>query len=118
MVLKVKRVSLLWLHQQTRCFRPSIYVLVFDRQVIVPLPDVKGREQILKVHMEKVVLSRDANALVIARGTPGFSGADLANLVNEAALFAARSNKRKVSMTELEKAKDKIMMGAEDLQWL
>ena len=85
----------------------------FDRQVIVPLPDVKGREQILKVHMEKVVLSRDANALVIARGTPGFSGADLANLVNEAALFAARSNKRKVSMTELEKAKDKIMMGAE-----
>ncbi|HJN38079.1 MAG TPA: ATP-dependent zinc metalloprotease FtsH [Gammaproteobacteria bacterium] len=85
----------------------------FDRQVIVPLPDVKGREQILKVHMERVVLSKDAEPLVIARGTPGFSGADLANLVNEAALFAARSNKRKVSMTELEKAKDKIMMGAE-----
>lgn len=85
----------------------------FDRQVVVPLPDIRGREQILKVHMRKVPLSADANPLVIARGTPGFSGADLANLVNEAALFAARANKKEVSMTEFEKAKDKIMMGAE-----
>src|SRR5690606_38954666 len=79
----------------------------FDRQVIVPLPDIKGREQILKVHMRKVPLDDDARAEVIARGTPGFSGADLANLVNEAALFAARANKRLVSMEDLEKAKDK-----------
>lgn len=85
----------------------------FDRQVVVPLPDIRGREQILKVHMRKVPLSDDANATNIARGTPGFSGADLANLVNEAALFAARSNKRKVSQHEFEQAKDKIMMGAE-----
>ena len=85
----------------------------FDRQVVVPLPDVRGRELILKVHMRKVPLSDDVRPGVIARGTPGFSGADLANLVNEAALFAARSNKRVVSMDEFEKAKDKIMMGAE-----
>lgn len=85
----------------------------FDRQVVVPLPDIRGREQILKVHMRKVPLSTDANALVIARGTPGFSGADLANLVNEAALFAARANKKEVTMLEFEKAKDKILMGAE-----
>jgi cell division protease FtsH len=85
----------------------------FDRQVVVPLPDIRGRELILKVHMRKVPLDDDVNPSVIARGTPGFSGADLANLVNEAALFAARSNKRVVSMDEFEKAKDKIMMGAE-----
>ena len=85
----------------------------FDRQVVVPLPDVRGRELILKVHMRKVPLSDDVRPGVIARGTPGFSGADLANLVNEAALFAARANKRVVSMDEFEKAKDKIMMGAE-----
>jgi cell division protease FtsH len=85
----------------------------FDRQVVVPLPDVRGREQILKVHMRKVPMADDAKASVIARGTPGFSGADLANLVNEAALFAARANKRLVDMEDLEKAKDKIMMGAE-----
>ena len=85
----------------------------FDRQVVVGLPDVRGREQILKVHMRKVPLGDDVNASVIARGTPGFSGADLANLVNEAALFAARFNKRLVSMNEFERAKDKIMMGAE-----
>ncbi len=85
----------------------------FDRQVVVPLPDVRGRELILKVHMRKVPLSEDVNPSIIARGTPGFSGADLANLVNEAALFAARANKRVVSMDEFEKAKDKIMMGAE-----
>ena len=85
----------------------------FDRQVVVGLPDVRGREQILKVHMRKVPLSEDVNASVIARGTPGFSGADLANLVNEAALFAARGNRRMVSMEEFERAKDKIMMGAE-----
>jgi len=85
----------------------------FDRQVVVPLPDVRGREQILKVHMRKVPLGDDVNASYIARGTPGFSGADLANLVNEAALFAARSNRRTVGMDDLEKAKDKIMMGAE-----
>lgn len=85
----------------------------FDRQVVVGLPDVRGREQILKVHMRRVPLATDMDVLVIARGTPGFSGADLANLVNEAALFAARSNKRVVSMIEFEKAKDKIMMGAE-----
>ena len=85
----------------------------FDRQVVVPLPDVKGREQILKVHMRKVPLSNDVEPLTIARGTPGFSGADLANLVNEAALFAARGNSRDVSMNDFERAKDKIMMGAE-----
>jgi len=85
----------------------------FDRQVVVPLPDIRGRELILKVHMRKVPLGEDVKPSVIARGTPGFSGADLANLVNEAALFAARSNKRVVSMDEFERAKDKIMMGAE-----
>ena len=85
----------------------------FDRQVVVPLPDVRGRELILKVHMRKVPLDDDVNPSVIARGTPGFSGADLANLVNEAALFAARANKRVVSMEQFEQAKDKIMMGAE-----
>jgi cell division protease FtsH len=85
----------------------------FDRQVVVPLPDVRGREQILKVHMRKVPIADDVKPGIIARGTPGFSGADLANLVNEAALFAARVNKRNVSMDEFEKAKDKIMMGAE-----
>jgi cell division protease FtsH len=85
----------------------------FDRQVVVPLPDIRGRELILKVHMRKVPLDDDVKPSVIARGTPGFSGADLANLVNEAALFAARANKRVVSMEEFEKAKDKIMMGAE-----
>ncbi len=85
----------------------------FDRQVVVGLPDVRGREQILKVHMRKVPLGGDVEASLIARGTPGFSGADLANLVNEAALFAARGNKRVVSMVEFELAKDKIMMGAE-----
>jgi cell division protease FtsH len=85
----------------------------FDRQVVVPLPDVRGREQILKVHMRKVPLGEDVKPSLIARGTPGFSGADLANLVNEAALFAARANKRIVGMEEFERAKDKIMMGAE-----
>ncbi|UTV27261.1 ATP-dependent zinc metalloprotease FtsH [Photobacterium atrarenae] len=85
----------------------------FDRQVVVGLPDVRGREQILKVHMRKVPLDGDVKPALIARGTPGFSGADLANLVNEAALFAARGNKRTVSMVEFELAKDKIMMGAE-----
>lgn len=85
----------------------------FDRQVVVSLPDIRGREQILKVHMRKVPLSTDVDAGVIARGTPGFSGADLANLVNEAALFAARQDKRTVAMAQFEQAKDKIMMGAE-----
>jgi cell division protease FtsH len=85
----------------------------FDRQVVVPLPDVRGREQILRVHMRKVPLGDDVKPGVIARGTPGFSGADLANLVNEAALFAARANRRIVSMEEFDRAKDKIMMGAE-----
>ena len=85
----------------------------FDRQVVVGLPDILGREQILKVHLRKVPMADDVNASVIARGTPGFSGADLANLVNEAALFAARANKRLVDMDDMEKAKDKIMMGAE-----
>jgi cell division protease FtsH len=85
----------------------------FDRQVVVPLPDVRGREQILKVHMRKVPLDSSVRPAVIARGTPGFSGADLANLVNEAALLAARANRRTVSMEEFDKAKDKIMMGAE-----
>ena len=85
----------------------------FDRQVVVPLPDMLGREQILKVHMRKVPIGDDVDAKIIARGTPGFSGADLANLINEAALFAARFNKRLVEMSEFDKAKDKIMMGAE-----
>ena len=85
----------------------------FDRHVVVPLPDIRGREQILKVHMRKAPVADDVNAAIIARGTPGFSGADLANLVNEAALFAARSDKRFVDMEDFEKAKDKIMMGTE-----
>jgi cell division protease FtsH len=85
----------------------------FDRQVVVPLPDVRGREQILKVHMRKIPAAEDVKASVLARGTPGFSGADLANLVNEGALFAARANKKLVDMDDMEKAKDKIMMGAE-----
>ncbi len=85
----------------------------FDRQVVVPLPDIRGREHILNVHLRKVPLADDVKPSLIARGTPGFSGADLANLVNEAALFAARRNKRLVSMEELDMAKDKIMMGAE-----
>ena len=85
----------------------------FDRQVVVPLPDIRGREQILLVHMRKVPLAPDVKADIIARGTPGFSGADLANIVNEAALFAARGNKRLVDMDDFERAKDKIMMGAE-----
>ena len=85
----------------------------FDRQVAVGLPDVRGREQILKVHMRKVPLAKNVDASVIARGTPGFSGADLANLVNEAALMSARENKKTVAMPEFEKAKDKILMGPE-----
>jgi cell division protease FtsH len=85
----------------------------FDRQVVVPLPDVRGRDQILKVHMRKVPVAPNVDAHVLARGTPGFSGADLANLVNEAALFAARRNGRTVDMVDFEKAKDKIIMGAE-----
>jgi len=85
----------------------------FDRQVVVPLPDIRGREQIIKVHMRKVALGNDVEPNVIARGTPGFSGADLANLVNEAALFAARANKKLVEMEDFERAKDKVMMGAE-----
>lgn len=85
----------------------------FDRQVVVPLPDIRGREQILRVHLGKVPMDVNVDVMAIARGTPGFSGADLANLVNEAALFAARDNKRKVTIHELDKAKDKIMMGAE-----
>ena len=85
----------------------------FDRQVVVPLPDVRGRSQILKVHMRKVPTAESVDSMVIARGTPGFSGADLANLVNEAALFAARANRKVVAMAEFERAKDKIMMGAE-----
>jgi len=85
----------------------------FDRQVYVPLPDIRGRELILKVHMRKVPVAEDVDPNILARGTPGFSGADLANLVNEAALFAARANKRLVDMEDFEKAKDKIVMGAE-----
>ncbi len=85
----------------------------FDRQVVVPLPDIRGREQILKVHMRKVPISQNVDAHVLARGCPGFSGADLANLINEAALFAARRNGRTVDMSDFEKAKDKIIMGAE-----
>jgi cell division protease FtsH len=84
----------------------------FDRQVVVPLPDIRGREQILMVHMRKVPCAPDVDANVIARGTPGMSGADLANLVNEAALFAARRTKRFVEMDDFEAAKDKIFMGA------
>ncbi len=85
----------------------------FDRQVVVPLPDIRGREQVIKVHMRKVPVAPDVDAMVLARGTPGMSGADLANLVNEAALFAARGNKRLVDMEDFEKAKDKIFMGPE-----
>ena len=85
----------------------------FDRQVVVPFPDIRGRAQILRVHLQKVPVENHVEVMPIAKGTPGFSGADLANLVNEAALFAARANKRKVGMIELDKAKDKIMMGAE-----
>jgi cell division protease FtsH len=85
----------------------------FDRQVVVPNPDILGREKILKVHMRKVPLAPDVDARVIARGTPGFSGADLANLVNEAALLAARSGKRVVTMVDFENAKDKVLMGSE-----
>jgi len=85
----------------------------FDRQVVVPLPDVRGREHILKVHMNKVPTSKNVRTKTLARGTPGFSGADLANLVNEAALFAAKQDKRLVTMIDFERAKDKIMMGAE-----
>ena len=85
----------------------------FDRQVVVGRPDIEGREKILVVHMKKVPLAPDVNARVIARGTPGFSGADLANLVNEAALLAARRSKRLVSMKDFEDAKDKVIMGVE-----
>ncbi len=85
----------------------------FDRQVVLPLPDIRGREQIIKVHLKSVPIASDVNVVKIARGTPGFSGADLANLINEAALIAARDNKREVDMSALEKAKDKILMGAE-----
>src|SRR6185369_10201517 len=85
----------------------------FDRQVVVPNPDIGGREKILKVHLRKVPIAPDVDPKVIARGTPGFSGADLANLINEAALMAARRNKRMVTQHEFEDAKDKVMMGAE-----
>ena len=85
----------------------------FDRQVPIGLPDVRGREQILKVHMRKLPLAKDVEPSFLARGTPGFSGADLMNLVNEGALFAARENKTKVEMIDFERAKDKILMGAE-----
>jgi len=85
----------------------------FDRQVVVPLPDIRGRDQILRVHMRKVPIADDVKPGILARGTPGFSGADLANLVNEASLFAARADKKLVTMDDFEKAKDKIMMGAE-----
>ena len=85
----------------------------FDRQVVVPLPDIRGREQIMKVHMRNVPAAEDVDPSIIARGTPGFCGADLENVVNEAALFAARSGKANVEMEDFEKAKDKIMMGAE-----
>src|SRR6056300_1681173 len=85
----------------------------FDRQVVVPNPDILGREAILKVHLKKITTGPDVNPRTIARGTPGFSGADLANLVNEAALLAARRNKRLVAMQEFEDAKDKVMMGTE-----
>ena len=85
----------------------------FDRQVVVPLPDIRGREQILKVHVRKIPIANDVKPKLIARVTPGFSGADLANLANEAALFAARANKKVVDMEDFERAKDKIMMGSE-----
>ena len=85
----------------------------FDRQVVVSLPDIIGREKILKVHAKKITMAPDINLRTVARGTPGFSGADLANLVNESALFAARKNKRIVTNQEFEEAKDKVMMGAE-----
>src|SRR4029077_13629988 len=85
----------------------------FDRQVVVPNPDVNGRERILRVHMKNVPLAADVDVKIIARGTPGFSGADLSNLVNEAALMAARKNRRMVTMRDFEDAKDKVMMGAE-----
>jgi cell division protease FtsH len=85
----------------------------FDRQVVVQLPDVRGREKILEVHLKKIAFSKDVDPAIIARGTPGFSGADLANIVNEAAIFAAKSNKKSVGMQDLEKAKDKVLMGAE-----
>lgn len=85
----------------------------FDRQVVVPLPDIKGREKILEVHMHKISTAKDIDPMILARGTPGFSGADLANMVNEAALFAARANKKIVELEDLEKAKDKILMGTE-----
>src|SRR5210317_1203498 len=85
----------------------------FDRQVVVPLPDIRGRQKILEVHMKRTPVAADVNVTTLAKGTPGFSGADLANLVNEAALFAARGNKKLVTMAEFERAKDKIMMGAE-----
>src|SRR6202044_2588666 len=85
----------------------------FDRQINVPNPDINGREKILNVHLKKVPMAPDVNPRIIARGTPGFSGADLANLVNEAALLAARNGKKVVTMKELEAAKDKVMMGAE-----
>ena len=92
---------------------PDMWRWLCDRQVVVPLPDLRGREQVLKVHMRKVPISDDVVAMDIARGTPGFSGADLANVVNEAALFAARQDQRLVAMRHFEQAKDKIMMGAE-----
>ncbi len=85
----------------------------FDRQVVVPLPDVLGREQILKLHMRKIPAGENVDARTIARGTPGFSGADLANLVNEAALFAARASRRFVGMEDFERAKDNITVGSE-----
>src|SRR5471032_588655 len=87
----------------------------FDRQVVVPLPDIRGREQILLVHMRKVPIAPDVEPSVIARGTPGYSGADLANLVNEAALFAARFSKRLVDMDDFERAKDKVIMSTRRL---
>ena len=98
------------------CIRDSPALLRpgrFDRQVTVPLPDIRGREQILKVHMKKTPIANDVKPKLLARGTPGFSGADLANLVNEAALFAARASKKIVDMSDFEKAKDKILMGGE-----
>ena len=85
----------------------------FDRQVVVDIPDIRGREQILAVHSKKIPLSREVDLKVIARGTPGFTGADLANLINESALLAARKNKKRITMTELEDAKDKVLMGPE-----
>ena len=85
----------------------------FDRQVIVPRPDIIGREQILKVHAKKIRIAPDVNLRTVARGTPGFSGADLANIINESALLAARKNKRIVTMSDVEESRDKVMMGAE-----